>query len=278
MTARSTTNKDYYNTLGVDPETADEDIKRAYRRLAFQWHPDRNPGHPGATERFKEISEAYAVLIDPAKRQQYDLSQRTGSTSQFACNQQDIFHDLFTNPGASAIFDELAREFERMGMRVDRHDFQQTLFGGRTVVTGRVFIISPFTPLLGAFRLARRLMRGAQPDTSRELPNPGGFLGGLGRLVGRWLGGLPAATDIRDPGTLADGTLTMPLRLTPDEADRGSRKHIALDAGGRTEELLVTVPAGVRTGTRLRLRGKGRPAPDGSRGDLYLAIEVSNNI
>jgi hypothetical protein len=164
-----------------------------------------------------------------------------------------------------------------MGMRVDRHDFQRTLFGGRTIITGRVFIISPFAPILTAIQVARRLFGSPQANTSGTLPKSGGILGGLGRLVGRWLRRLPAAGDSAKPDVSDAGSLLMPLRLSPDEAERGDRKRVSVDAAGMREELLVTVPPGVRTGTRLRLRGKGRPLPGGSRGDLYLTIEVANN-
>ena len=70
--ARARADRDYYATLGLGPETSEEEIRRTYRRLALEWHPDRNPGNPRAEERFKEISEAYAVLMDPVKRRAYD--------------------------------------------------------------------------------------------------------------------------------------------------------------------------------------------------------------
>jgi DnaJ-class molecular chaperone len=267
--------KDYYEILGVGRDASDEDIKKAYRRLAFQWHPDRNPGNPGAGERFKEISEAYAVLIDRTKRSQYDQVHRTGRAADFGYDQRDIFRDLFTNPGASSIFDEIAREFERMGMHVDRHDFEQTLFGGRTVVTGRVFIISPLTPLLTAFRLARKLLQSSGrtppglPESSRSLPG-----GGLLKRLGRWL--LEQTTDAAQSAP-PTGDVTLPLRLTCEEALSGGQKRVVVPSDGQPRELLVTIPSGVRSGTRLRLRGRGNADSRGGRGDLYLAIELSDS-
>ena len=77
--------------------------------------------NPDATERFKEISEAYAVLIDPVERSQYDHASQTKEARDFQYSREDIFRDLFTNPSANSVFEELAREFERMGMRVDRY-------------------------------------------------------------------------------------------------------------------------------------------------------------
>ncbi len=270
---RTAAEKDYYSILGVGPGATDEEIKKAYRRLAFQWHPDRNQGRPEAGERFKEISEAYAVLIDSSKRRQYDYSRQTGKPGDFSYSQQDIFNDLFTNAGASAIFEDLAREFERMGMRVDRHDFQQTLFGGRTVVTGRVFIVSPFAPLVGAFKLARAALRGAQGLGSVPPRQSGGsLLEKAGRRLAGWFLGTSSRADGRR--TLPSEDLTMPLQLVAAEAREGGSKRVHIAGNG--EDVLVRIPAGVRDGTRLRLRGKGLPRQDGSRGDLYLSIRISD--
>ncbi len=264
--------KDYYKILDVPAEAAAEEIRKAYRRLAFQCHPDRNPGNPQATDRFKEISEAYAVLIDPAKRREYDLSRQKGSAYTFHYNQEDIFRDLFTNPMASSVFEELAREFERMGMRVDRHYFQQSLFGGRTVVSGGIFIISPFAPMRAAFQLARAALRGfgvaPRPQVSTE---SGGILSTIGRL-GRRLLGFEEGHSLKP----APADVNLTLRLTRAEAENGTRKKVAVTRGSSAEELLVTVPPGVHSGTRLRLRGKGATGPGGTRGDIYLAVEITN--
>ena len=277
--ARTRFDRDYYAMMSLHPEATEDEIRRAYRRLALEWHPDRNPGNPRAEERFKEISEAYAVLIDPVKRREYDHARRSGVAGDFNPRREDLFRDLFADPRASAIFEELAREFQRMGMRVDRQYFHQTLFGGRAVVTGGIFIISPLTPVLAMFRLARAALRGAsapvqssepppiETGRARMLARPAGVLGRLGR----WLLGLPAATT---GASLKD--VTIPLSLTPAEAERGARKRVMLNHGADLDELLVTVPAGVRTGTRLRLRGKGRTSSDGSRGDAYLEIQITD--
>src|SRR5712692_4724703 len=110
MTARPRFDKDYYAILAVPSTVSEDDVRRAYRRLALQWHPDRNPGNPTAEERFKEISEAYAVLIDATKRRQYDEVRRGGWAGEFSHSREDLFRDLFADARASAIFDELARE------------------------------------------------------------------------------------------------------------------------------------------------------------------------
>src|SRR3990170_166970 len=92
--------KDYYNSLGVGKNASDEEIKKAYRKLAMKYHPDRNPNKKEAEERFKEINEAYAVLSDKEKRKQYDTFGKEGFHQRFT--QEDIFRgfdfeDIFSN-------------------------------------------------------------------------------------------------------------------------------------------------------------------------------------
>ena len=276
MTARMRFERDYYRLMGLGPDATEEEIRKAYRRLALQWHPDRNRRDPDAAERFKEISEAYAVLIDPVKRSAYDRARAAGTPHEFHPRREDLFRDLFADARASAIFDELVREFQRLGMRVHHQSFQQTLFGGRTVVTGGIIVITPFTPVLALFRLARAALRGAQaisttPSDSHALPRSPGLVGSLGRLA-RWFLGVPAPAI---PAARAPGPedIVLPLPLTRAEAKDGGSKRVALGARG-SDDVLVTIPPGIRSGTRLRLRGRGRPRPDGSRGDVYLAVEV----
>lgn len=262
--------RDYYGILGVHLEATEDEIRRAYRRLALQWHPDRNAGSAEATERFKEISEAYGVLMDPTKRGAYDRVRRGTGPGDFRVNREQVFRDLFTDPRASAIFDDLARELQRMGLRVDRHDFQTTLFGGRTVMSGHVVVISPGTALIALVRLIGAMLRGGREAARESLPATPGrrVLTGLGHAA-RWFFGRSAAA----PDTpLAAEDVTLPLRVTSDEARHGVRKQLSLPDGS---DVVVQVPAGIRHGTRLRLRGKGLTRGDGTRGDAYLAVEVS---
>lgn len=264
--------RDYYATLGLGPAATEEEIRRTYRRLALKWHPDRNPGDARAEERFKEISEAYAVLMDPAKRGAYDRGAGDGGQGA-GVSREDVFRDLFNDPRASAIFEEIGRELGRLGLRVERSDFERTLYGGRVVVRGGVFVVTPFTPVRLLWGLGRAALRGAraaeQAEAARALPARGGLLARAIEAGRRWLG--------RETGPTAvgRGDVTFPLRLTLAEAGAGARKRVTLRRADGDDEVVVTVPPGTRAGARLRLRGKGRPLGGGTRGDAYLVVEVA---
>lgn len=277
--SRARLDKDYYAILGVSREATEEEIRSAYRRQALTWHPDRRPGDSRAAERFREISEAYAVLINPARRREYDEASRVGGAGTFRHSQDELLRDLFADRRASAIFEELAREFERMGNRVDRHYFRHTLFGGRTVVVGSVFVVSPLTLLPTLFRIARAVLSGAgaaRPVKGSEAPPlPGRGRGLLATLmrVGQSL--LAQPRDVASgPTNGSPDDVTLRLPLTPLEAQVGAERHVTLESTREPEHVKVTIPAGIRPGTRLRLRGKGRPRPDGSRGDVYLTVDI----
>jgi molecular chaperone DnaJ len=260
--------RDYYRILGVHLEATEDEIRRAYRRLALQWHPDRNAGSAEASERFKEISEAYGILMDRTRRGEYDRVRRGTGPGDFHVDREQVFRDLFKDPRASAIFEELARELQRMGLRENRQDFQTTLFGGRTVMSGHVVVISPGTALIALVRLIGAALRGGGPAARESLPATPGrrVLIGLGRAARRFFW-TPA------PDTpLAAEDVTLPLRVTRDEARRGVRKQVSLPDGS---DVVVQIPSDVRHGTRLRLRGKGRGRGDGTRGDAYLVVEVT---
>jgi hypothetical protein len=173
--------------------------------------------------------------------------------------------DLFADPRAGALFDELARELRRLGLAVERRDFERTLLGGRAVVSGHVFIVGPLAPLPILFRLARAVLKGALASN----PAPRSVLGPRALLerAARWAVGA-AGTPV------AAEDVTLPLRLTRTEAEHGGRRPVTLSIDDRREDVLVTLPPGLVAGSRLRLRGKGRRGSDGRTGDVYLAVEV----
>jgi len=279
--------KDYYTILGV-PETAtEEELKKAYRRLALQYHPDKNLGDSKAEERFKEISEAYVVLVDQQKRRQYDVSRQAQYASGeaaagFRYSQDEIFRDLFANPDLSSIFQEMNREFARAGIRFDDAFVRKVFFGGRGFIFGGVFIGAPLG-VLWRRRAARMAVDPGQDRTEvertddREALNEDqshGLLATIGRGIKagvNWVARVFSGGT--DPATRGLN-LRYHLTITSQEAATGTRKRVAFMRGEHLEELMVTIPPGIRSGTRLRLTRKGLEGDAGTRGDLYLRVTI----
>jgi molecular chaperone DnaJ len=226
--------KDFYAVLGVKPEASADEIKKAYRKLARQHHPDANAGDANAERRFKEIGEAYAVLADPEQRQQYDaVRAMTRGGARFSAGGPD---------GAPGGFEDL--------------------LGGLFGATGA-----------GAGR------RG----NVRFTTTPGGAAPNLEDLFGMFGGTGPMGAGY--PGAGYPGTGRMPRRgedlaaettLTFRQALEGALLSLHVDdplTGPRT--VTARVPAGVRDGQKIRLRGKGHPGePGGEDGDLVVTVHV----
>lgn len=273
MNRRNSRKKEYYRILGVSQNASEEEIKKAYRSLALEYHPDRNPNDPHAEEKFKEISEAYGVLIDKDKRNRYDQVRDQGFETgyagrDFGYSREDIFRDVFTNPYANEVLRDLAKEFRRYGVRFDNRFFDQVFFGGKGAVFGGVFVFGP-----GMFKrqFYSRGHRHITPENKPVLKKS--LLGKIGEKVGRFF--LNKVFDPQRGTTTSD--LHYSLSITPDEAARGAQKRIALKRASKTEKLLVKIPPGIRSGTSLRLRGKGKGGSrEGRAGDLYLTIEISS--
>lgn len=272
--------KDYYDILGVTPETDDDQIRRQYRKLAMQYHPDRNPDDPQAEEKFKSVAEAYGVLTDPVKRSQYDRARAVGGNWQenggqggFTYSQEDILKDLFQDPRFQAMFQGLLREFQRNGFRHSSRFVRSSFFGGKGLFVGGLFMVGS----LAGPALLRSL--GKDPAAKKSL------LKGVSDRLGSLLGGTGDPSDPGDPS--GPGTMTEPVPREPRPAETDITYEMRLSAGelaeGKTvqvvsqgpdgqEMLKVKIPPGSRAGSRLRLRGKGKSG-ENERGDLYLKLE-----
>lgn len=269
--------KDYYQILGLTPGANEEEIRRTYRRLALRHHPDRNPGDAAAEERFKEIAEAYGVLMDPVKRSQYDRYRSTASRQDaaggFGYSQEEILRDIFSDPRFNQVFHDLFREFQRAGYRFDERFLNQTFFGGRGRIFGSIFIWEPFGP---RDREQIRPQPGLRPAAERRPQGdprlrPPEWLKRLGQKVKHFLLGGPRELP---PGRPGDLDLSYDLTVSPAVAALGGKVEIVIPRNGIRETLRVTIPASTRSGTRLRLRGKGRQSGSAA-GDLYLTIHLS---
>lgn len=259
--------KDYYQTLGVPDNVSQEDIKRAFRKLAFKYHPDTNPGNEKqAEEKFKEINEAYGVLGDKNKRQQYDFARRgqfTGAGYEyrgFQYSQQDIFRDTFSN---RAMFDELSQMFAQAGLRFDPDFLNRVFFEGRGFMFQ--FFATPDGTTYEQYYPHTRLSAHKPNLIERLLFR---IVTKIGKFVLRKLFGLQF-----EPKQNLDQHIE--LELFPDEAATGGEKKVTYKRGKHKKKLMVRIAAGVKPGTKIRLKGMGL-TEDKQSGDLYLHIKVKD--
>ena len=263
---------DYYDVLGVERDADQDTIRRAYRKLARQYHPDLN-SDSDAEERFKELGEAYEVLSDAEKREQYDrLGSRWREAEREAPNES--FEDFFAGQGFG---DGSYTDFGG--------DLFEALFGARPGRAGGP-LRGPDREALLELSLEDALTGGRRrltlDGTDINVNFPAGVRDGqLIRLAGK--GG--AGRDGGPPGDLflrvalqphprfhrrGDHDLDVELPITPSQAALGTT--VALDTP--TETARVRVPAGSSSGRRLRLRGRGLPKRGGGHGDLHAVVKI----
>ena len=249
--------KDYYLVLEVDRNATQEKIKQAYRRLAFQYHPDRNRGDPDAVEKMKEINEAYAVLSDPRKQRDYDsLRDQYGPYGYDRFKQTYSERDIFRGSDINQIFEEMARAF---GFRSFDEVFKESYGPGyrtfefrRSGVFGRGFIF--FGPGYRSGHLSEA------PASSEIFP---GYLGKLTQYLLKKMLGIKGADRGRDWQDV--------IVLDPLQTQEGGKLRYSHPK--RDKELIVTIPPGIKEGQRIRLKGMGAEGGDGGEpGDLYLKV------
>jgi curved DNA-binding protein len=279
--------RDYYDILGVNKNASDEELKKAYRKLAMKYHPDRNPNKKEAEERFKELNEAYAVLSDKEKRKQYDTFGQEGFRQRFS--QEDIFRgfdfeDIFSN-----LFGGRGRREFRSGGR-GGFDFSD-LFGrggyqdmGRMPQKGEDMVYEwPITleeAALGGEKKVSLPKGGKVEEIYVKIP-PGIPSGKKLRVAGKGAAG-------RNGGPPGDLYLQISIRNHPIFVREGDdlivEREIAFSEAvlGTTMEVptlegmkKVKVPPGTQCHTKMRLKGLGVPRFQGSgRGDEYVKVIV----
>jgi curved DNA-binding protein len=221
--------KDYYKVLGVERKASEDEIKRAYRKLALQYHPDRNPNDKQAEDKFKEINEAYQVLSDPEKRGRYDQLGDSFSQWQRRGGQPGGFNweDWYSQaPGQGP-----------GGVRVEYGNLDDILGGGG----------------LGDFSEFFRRIFGGMPDIQTGFPGAEGGRRGQARR--------------------APQSFQQQVTISLYEAFQGTTRRLELE--GRQVE--VKIPAGSRTGTRVRVAEAINTGQNGQKGDLYLVIQVADD-
>lgn len=244
-----------YEVLGVPKTASDEEIKKTYRKLAREYHPDRNPGDGAAEERFKEVQSAYDVLSDPEKRRAYDAFGATGARGGPAGNvrfEEFSFGDLGDLFGG--MFGGGGRQRPRRAVRGDdleahvQISFEDSLQGAGVrvpVETDAVCSVCHGT--------------GAEPGTSPIVCPDCGGRGVVSEAQGLFAFSQPC------PRCQGNGTIVE----KPCRQCRGSGRERV------TRRYNVKIPAGARSGTRVRLKGKGEAGRNGGpAGDLFVVVEV----
>lgn len=250
--------KDYYKILGISNDASQEEIKKAFRKLALQYHPDRNPGDKVAEEKFKEINEAYSCLSDPVKRSNYDKygSPEGPSFSGFDFATGTPFSDIFSD-----IFDDFFGGFGRSTkskpIKGDdlRYDLEITL---EEAATGTEKTIKIPRWQICDICNGSGSQPGTFPETCRDCKGTGqqrfqqGFFS-VTKTCGRCHG-------------------TGQIITNPCKNCKGKGK-VKIQ-----KQLSVKIPAGVDTGSRLKLRGEGELGINGGPpGDLYVVITVAEH-
>ncbi len=262
--------KDYYKILGVEKSASEEDIKKAFRKLAHQHHPDKKSGDEA---RFKEINEAYSILSDKQKRNQYDSFGQAGMGGQGGAgfNPNDFGFD-FSN-------------FSQTGFdNGDLGDILSSIFGGRRVRRGRDIAVDIELSFQEAiFGTERKVVINSKLVKQKEVAIriPAGIddgqmirMSGMGETVE---GGVPGDLYVkvhvrRHPTLRKEGfNLVMDLNIKLSEALLGAEHRIGTLDG----EITLKVPSGTNTGQILRVKGKGVPTGADRRGDLYVRIKVT---
>jgi molecular chaperone DnaJ len=244
---------DYYEVLGIERDADTAEIKKAYRRLAVRYHPDKNPGDKSAEDRFKEASEAYAVLSDPEKRQRYDRFGRAGLGAQPAGFDQEIFADFSDILGNLFGFGG-GRPGVRRGQDL-RYDltieFEEAARGLETRI--RVPRLERCEDCGG---------KGAQGKDGIETCRQCGGRGQIAFQQGFFA--------VARPCNLCRGTGKRIVKPCPTCRGEGRLR------AERT--LTVRIPAGVDEGSQLRMTGEGEAAEGGGRpGNLYVVLHVKKH-
>jgi len=263
--------KDYYKVLGVNKNASEDDIKKAFRKLAHQYHPDKKSGDES---KFKEVNEAYGVLGDKEKRKKYDSFGQAGGQGFGGFNANDFGFDFsnFGHTSGGVNFDS-----------GDLDDILSSIFGGRRVRRGRDIAVdielSFHESIFGAERkvvINSRLVK--QKEVIIQVPagiDDGQMIrmSAMGETIE---GGVPGDLYVkvhvrRHPILRKEGfNLVMDLGIKLTEALLGAERQIATLDG----ELTLKIPPSTNTGTILRVKGKGVPTGPGKRGDLYVRVKT----
>lgn len=262
------TKRDYYEVLGVARDVSEGDLKKSYRKLALKYHPDKNPNDKDAEEHFKDITEAYEVLSDASKRQKYDQfghqafspGAGAGAGGFGGIDLEEAlrtFMGAFGGGGGGSIFDEFFGTSSRRGASSNRGndlrfdleiDFEEAVFGSEREVSFSVMDACETCDGSGA-------AAGSQRETCSRCGGSGQVISGNGFI------------QMRQVCSACGGSGEVITKPCTDCGGSGRTK--------RKRSLTIRIPAGVETGSRLRVRGKGESGGRGGPpGDLFIVMHI----
>jgi curved DNA-binding protein len=255
--------KDYYDVLSIKNNASQQEIKEAYRKLAFQFHPDRNKDDPAASDKMKALNEAYATLSDPVKRREYDsLRERYGSLAYEQYRQTHSQEDIFRGSDIDQILQEFARNF---GFR-NADDIFREFYGpgfrsneyGRPGFTFRSYVYNS--------------AQNRQSGNPQVIPaTQGGFAGKVIQFL------LEKVLRIQIPQRGKDWFDV--LKVTPEIARQGGEVAYHYSKSGKPRDLMIKIPAGIKNNQQIRLREMGSPGKAGGPpGDLLLKVSIKVSL
>jgi DnaJ-class molecular chaperone len=269
--------KDYYTTLGISENANAEEIKKTYRKLAFQYHPDRNPG---SEEKMKEINEAYAVLSDPGKKREYDsLRQNYGFFARDRFRQAYTEQDIFRNSDINQVFEELSNIF---GLNRPEDIFSRSTFYGTQYrnfeFRGLGFSGSGFFFFENMTKAYQDMIK----ESANHIREGSSYRSSLfSKILMKGLKAFQKHMAMKYGLELPERGKDVQdeIKITPELASAGGKVRYHYMKPGNTRDIMIKIPPGIKEGQRVKLKGMGRDGSHGEEpGDLYLQVKVNTSF